>query len=1321
MRKLLVLLMILCIAVPLFAGCRNHSSLTDEPSAPDEPPISENPLDPNEGEQPGESDEPEQSDIPENRLIVIEDGLSDFRIVYSDYASDAIKQEALFLQTSIEQVTGVRLPVVSDWKDQNNNAGIKEILLGKTNRPESAALTKETPQGGYGIAVLNSKIVLACTADSINAAVAFLLNGYFGYVEGVLPQSRNVISMPMDTKILVSPKDASEVVLYIANDKLSYIDELTQALCREFDTVRIATAATRLTSVFSGTRSRLVIVAGAESLPCNATPFIENFLDQNGRILLLGGPAFSNELYAYDGKLVPMNTYRQYVIGDFDRSDVQIVLNMSDHSILHALTPADNNDSEPTVSVGDYGLESSAGQLYHDVKNVSQWSILATKVKVDFDKANVVSFYARPGDDHTPSFSFEVEESDGTRWFVAVPFSNDEWTPYVYHANEFTWFSGNEAKKDGAPDFSDVVRIRIGFAKSHHSVTAGHHSYYISDVAFCYSDTDFTFDTLSLDGVSPLYEQYPITNAASISADASQAFLSDRDYVIPSELISRHPGISGIGYGKDTCIRFIPLLTVKNDQGLVSGHAAWLDIYATQTGANGNREGAMVGYFGACSEDFYNENGILAVTELARAMTGNTFIVDGGTTEYTYLADSTDRILAGIKYVSLGGTEDKDVVATVMLYQGDKLLAKYSSSECDAISLPNSIQAIQGEFDLSGGTPNRVVATLEKDGRVIDRVEHPIYYWSPKPENERSYVYIEDGYFKRDGEVLNLFGVNFSPASQAARPEKDAYWNLSSTYESYVTDGGYDPTVILNDLKRIKGLGMNAVAVWFNVEHIESCNNVLDLLRMCEELGLYVDVSLRSVAYPLQNYDADAVELMIERLHLNENDIIVAYDIAWEPRIGNYDGSWSPGHKYGSNYFIGRQWLDDDFTVWTITQYGSIQNAETAWGIAVGRTENGSLLVTDDMLDDTSGKYRKAVAAYYRFLDDIINTMMQENITHIRSLVPNQLVSFRMSMSGSSYRTSTFLPSTHCFDFQSLAASVDFMQPEGYQLAADENHALQIMFANAYARYVKPDAPIVWKEYGRSVWTKSDDGNFNPSEEYLKAAEDYYRYALEYCYNSNTAGMFCWYSTGGYRTDEKSDYGIWNPDGSDRPVTVLLREYAPKFINRAQYNNTVYITIERDDYTGGLFGVYDAVKSDLARAYAAGTSITFVDASQGQNGTYAYADTLLDEYVADAASGTATAPLRYVNGIFKSVSVYEKNGKQYADITICNTKQSIWRAGTVSIVSTGSSLRYTISSEVGYLEDVVVTVELNDRTNQELRLCLNGIMFGPAYQIAFEE
>jgi hypothetical protein len=210
--------------------------------------------------------------------------------------------------------------------------------------------------------------------------------------------------------------------------------------------------------------------------------------------------------------------------------------------------------------------------------------------------------------------------------------------------------------------------------------------------------------------------------------------------------------------------------------------------------------------------------------------------------------------------------------------------------------------------------------------------------------------------------------------------------------------------------------------------------------------------------------------------------------------------------------------------------------------------------------------------------------------------------------------------------------------------------------------------------------------------------------------------MFAWYSISGYRLGEDSDYGIFNPDGSDRgEITALLREYAPKFINQGERKDTVYITVDRDDYVGGLFGMFDDVKDELAAAYKAGKSATFIDKSQNADGSYAYADTLLDKYVADAVSLDGKAPLRYVNGIVKSVV---NNGDGTAKVTVCNTKQSIWRAGTVSLVSTSGSnvrLNHTFAKDVGYLEDVTFEVELEGTGDLALRFEIGNVAFGPLY------
>lgn len=59
----------------------------------------------------------------------------------------------------------------------------------------------------------------------------------------------------------------------------------------------------------------------------------------------------------------------------------------------------------------------------------------------------------------------------------------------------------------------------------------------------------------------------------------------------------------------------------------------------------------------------------------------------------------------------------------------------------------------------------------------------------------------------------------------------------------------------------------------------------------------------------------------------------------------------------------------------------------------------------------------------------------------------------------------------------------------------------------------------------------------------------HYKAFYEMLIKSCADGIFSWWYPGGFRVGENSDFGIINPDGSDRPVTKVIREYAPKFIN----------------------------------------------------------------------------------------------------------------------------------------------------------------------------
>ena len=262
---------------------------------------------------------------------------------------------------------------------------------------------------------------------------------------------------------------------------------------------------------------------------------------------------------------------------------------------------------------------------------------------------------------------------------------------------------------------------------------------------------------LAIDSLYPTYELYPITNGDSLVTSSNQVFISDRDYVLSDNLISCHPGRQGLGFDNDRTSRFVPLIEVKDEKGLHSGYAAWMHIFSstnrskTDATINGDLEGAILACFSSVSEEFYNADGIAAIVETAKAITRNTFLVEGGTDEFIYVAGDTESIIAGASFVDLGIAKAENLTVTVSLYSNDTLVGEYSSETVKVKDALNNISQISSIHDLSKGKPDRAVTTLMLDGEVIDMIEHTVKFWEPKPASDRHFIYIEDGQFKRDG------------------------------------------------------------------------------------------------------------------------------------------------------------------------------------------------------------------------------------------------------------------------------------------------------------------------------------------------------------------------------------------------------------------------------------------------------------------------------------------------------------------------------------------------------------------------------------------
>ena len=127
---------------------------------------------------------PETTSAPETEPADIgllnENGKAVYRIVRPDRGSDAVVQMGVDLKKSLQGLTGATFSLTSDFLMPNESledmADVPEILIGATNRPESAEASEGLTSDEYVIRVIGAKIVIVGGSDQVTkrATEAFL-------------------------------------------------------------------------------------------------------------------------------------------------------------------------------------------------------------------------------------------------------------------------------------------------------------------------------------------------------------------------------------------------------------------------------------------------------------------------------------------------------------------------------------------------------------------------------------------------------------------------------------------------------------------------------------------------------------------------------------------------------------------------------------------------------------------------------------------------------------------------------------------------------------------------------------------------------------------------------------------------------------------------------------------------------------------------------------------------------------------------------------------------------------------------------------------
>ena len=186
-RPFLQTVLLLLALSLLLGGCKPDSPSGDQDSAD---------LTSGEGEaQTGEE--------PGGWLNIVKDDVA-AGIVYALEAEGTVIERANSLAQSIQKMTDVRPSVGDDWlrAGEEHDAAAVEILIGRTNYPESAEIYATLGYGEGAVAVVGNKVVVAGTDDSsLASAVTRLL--------AALSQHRqeNTLCLPTDLSVRVVAND----------------------------------------------------------------------------------------------------------------------------------------------------------------------------------------------------------------------------------------------------------------------------------------------------------------------------------------------------------------------------------------------------------------------------------------------------------------------------------------------------------------------------------------------------------------------------------------------------------------------------------------------------------------------------------------------------------------------------------------------------------------------------------------------------------------------------------------------------------------------------------------------------------------------------------------------------------------------------------------------------------------------------------------------------------------------------------------------------------------------------------------------------------
>lgn len=916
----------------------------------------------------------------------------------------------------------------------------------------------------------------------------------------------------------------------------------------------------------------LILVSCA--LPVETKERIVSFLKKGGKIFVLGKRLFEDIAWRYQGKWIDRQTRARIL----KKVPIQKTLLNPKNFAPSDFTWEFNTPlgEEATAGSGEISLDKSNGKsdersikIEGELDKECLSITFGKDISNPFPSQNKLTCFWAKGSAQTSELAIIWTEKDGSRWVVPIPLK-PEWQYYVLTPEQFAYVGGGKDTQRGGPKdtFKPKNAIRLSFALDMiycRNLTLGNHKLWLGKLGTSFhplQGPDPREDYPILEGLTPPYKIYPLKGISCIKTSPGQKIVDEYSELSLVKGFSPVVCHQGLGFSKSRPSRWLSILEGYDSGGEKRGSLLSILVHNATP-----YKGAIWAYLGTDQLSFLQSQAVtrILIQTVQRLLKG-VFLIEGGSEFFAY--KDGEPVKLGAKIANFGSKPEKLKLSLKVKGEKDKPLFQKVSILSLAEGETKEVEWLWQPEKLKEKV-YKVETVLFQNDKPIDAISHGIQripVW--EKEISENFVKVKEGDFWIGDKKWYPIGVNYWPSNSAVvEREKRAF-----------LDKTYDPSIVEKDLQKIEYLGMTMLSIElpppragskYKIDS-QTKRNLEDFLLRCYKHNLKVNLFIPGLD-PIKDEGVPGLKIL-QNLRLQNNPVLFAYDIAWEPVYSKYEGE--PPHRTYRRF-------DEAWQEWILERYESISAAEKDWGYRVRRLK-GKIVSPSTRQIRHDGPWRRMVCAYRRFFNDYISKKYREVITAIREIDSNHLVSFRGSSPWISSEGVGFCP----IHSPGVAGQIDFICPEAYGVVGKGlgcrgklskwEEIFKGGLTTIFHKFQSRGKPVFWAEYGVTIFRSLktwDKTVLEPSLTKLKfqkrEASAFYRMFAE----SSAHGAAYWWFPGGYRPEEKSDYGMCNPDGTLRPVANAISRTIPLF-GKIKETSNYWITIDLDEHFYDAFEFY---------------------------------------------------------------------------------------------------------------------------------------------------